>query len=152
MSLAFLPNGVTIPYEHTCTMEELRFNTCGCQAAAIKAYKALHGDAKAPDPQIDYGQWSPVPLEQEQGFFRARMLQYQMMAPCRDRLRVLRTATGWSQGELAGELGISRRSVIRYENNQHKSPWPRLAVLLRLQQLEGIYEQQLLAHFSRGGT
>ena len=66
-------------------------------------------------------------------------MQHRVTAPCHDRLRL---------GELANQLGISRRSVIPYENNQHKSPWPRLTVLLRLQLLEEQHEQQLLAHFA----
>ena len=143
---------VPVLYKHTCAFEERRLGACKCRANAINAYKALHGDAKEPEPELDFGQFAPAPVEQEQWRFRVDVLQRLMTAPCHERLRILRTATGWSQGELAGELGISRRSVIRYENNHHKSPWPRLAVLLRLQQLEGIYEQQLLAHFTRGGS
>jgi len=66
-------------------------------------------------------------------------------------LTVLRTAVGWTQRELAGQLGISRRSVIRYEKFRHRGSWPRLSVLLRLRQVEAEHEQQLIGHFSRLG-
>jgi len=68
---------------------------------------------------------------------------------CCDRLRILRTAVGWTQSELASQLGISRRSVIRYERAQQRSEWPRLSVLLRLRQVEADHEQQLLGHLAR---
>jgi DNA-binding XRE family transcriptional regulator len=151
MAQAFLPNGVTIKYEHTCTFEEMRFGTCNCRAAAIKAHKSLHGAVTESDARLDQENRLPATAEQEQSRFKAQLTQHLAAATCHDRLRFLRTATGWSQGELANELGISRRSVIRYEKGQHSCRWPRIAVLLRLQQLEGVYEQQLLAHFS-GGT
>ena len=72
-------------------------------------------------------------------------------APCHVRLLRLRTAMGWTQRELASQLGISRRSVIRYERAQQRSEWPRLSVLLRLRQVEADHEQQLIGHFSRAG-
>jgi transcriptional regulator with XRE-family HTH domain len=76
-------------------------------------------------------------------------MQYLATAPCHDRLRILRTALGWTQSELASQLGIARRTLIRYEKIQHKTQWPRLAVLLRLRQVEAYHEQQLVGHFAR---
>ena len=64
---------------------------------------------------------------------------------------MLRTVMGWTQRELAQELGISRRSVIRYERAQHRSEWPRLSVLLRLRQVEADHEPQLIGYFLRAG-
>jgi|SRR5215471_5795391 DNA-binding XRE family transcriptional regulator len=149
MALTFLPDGTLMRYEHesACTPEERRFGTCQCSAAAIKRHEALRVAAQAPDRQLDQAELTQA--KQQPELIRARMLQRQVTATCHDRLRILRIATGWSQGELARQLGISRRSVIRYEKIQHRHP-PRLSVLLRLQQLEADYKQQLLAHFSRG--
>jgi DNA-binding XRE family transcriptional regulator len=81
----------------------------------------------------------------------AEFKQHLAAVSCRDRLHILRTAVGRTQGELATQLGISRRSVIRYEKAQHRTPWPRLAVLLRLRQVEADYGQRLIGHFSSLG-
>jgi DNA-binding XRE family transcriptional regulator len=88
---------------------------------------------------------------QEQARLRADFMQHLATAPRHDRLRILRTAVGWTQSELASQLGISRRSVIRYEKAERRSPWPRLFVLLRLRQVEADHERQLVGYFSSLG-
>jgi hypothetical protein len=49
-------------------MEERRSNTCHCRVNAIKSYKALYGDAKEPELELDFGHFAPAPPKQEQGF------------------------------------------------------------------------------------
>jgi len=132
---------------HTCTMEERRFGICHCGTASIQRYEASRGakheSDQQPHPQV------PALVDQDQTHFRAAVMQRLMTAPCHDRLRILRTALGWTQRELASQLGISRRSVIRYERAQQRSEWPRLSVLLRLRRVEADSEQQLVGYFSQ---
>jgi DNA-binding XRE family transcriptional regulator len=57
-----------------------------------------------------------------------------------ERLRNLRRVLGWTQREAAWQLGISARTVIRYEQGTHH---PQLLTLLTLQALESDHAQEL---------
>ena len=61
--------------------------------------------------------------------------------PFGQRLRDLRRALGWTQRELAAQLGISARSVIRYE--QGRSAPLQSHTLLALRRLESAHAQEL---------
>src|SRR4029434_2616774 len=67
------------------------------------------------------------------------------------RIRALRRALGWTQQQAATELGISKRTVIRYERGQHRRHGTRSSLLLRLCELESIYKPRLLDYRSRFG-
>jgi len=144
-----LHDAVPLQIEHSCTWEERRFGTCHCRTVTTPADERSRPPAQESDRQRDY--WELSPAEWNHAHLRAEFMQHLATAPCRDRLRILRTAVGWTQSELASQLGISRRSVIRYEKSRHRSPWPRRSVLLRLRQVEAEHEQQLIGHFSRFG-
>ena len=66
------------------------------------------------------------------------------------RLRELRRALGWTQRMAAVELGITVRTVIRHENGQHRTPWVRLPLLLKLRDLERVCAEEILAYLARG--
>lgn len=60
-----------------------------------------------------------------------------------NRVRDLRSAQGWSQGELGERLGVSRQAVNAIENGKHD---PSLSLAFRIAQLfeqpvEAIFEQ-----------
>jgi hypothetical protein len=48
------------------------------------------------------------------------------------------------------ELGISRRTLIRLEQGLYGSQWTRNALLMRLQQVEAIHEEILIAYARSG--
>jgi DNA-binding XRE family transcriptional regulator len=64
--------------------------------------------------------------------------------PFGQRIRELRRAVGWTQREVAWELGVSTRSIIRYE--QGRSGPIQSGPLLALRQLESAHAQELSAH------
>jgi transcriptional regulator with XRE-family HTH domain len=64
-----------------------------------------------------------------------------------DRIRLLRRVRGWTQQRAATELGVNRRTVIRYERGQHRLPWMRLAMEHRLRELESISAELLVSAF-----
>jgi len=64
--------------------------------------------------------------------------------PFGQRLRDLRRALGWTQRELATQLGLSARTVIRYE--QGRSAPVQFAPLLALRRLESAYMQAASSH------
>jgi DNA-binding XRE family transcriptional regulator len=64
--------------------------------------------------------------------------------PFGQRIRDLRRALGWSQREIAWQLGVSSRSIIRYEHGQ-SSPL-RSAPLLALRRLESAYALELYGY------
>jgi DNA-binding XRE family transcriptional regulator len=66
------------------------------------------------------------------------------------RLRELRRALGWTQRMAAVELGINVRTVIRHEKGQHRTPWVRIPLLLKLRHLEGMCAEEILAYLARG--
>jgi len=67
--------------------------------------------------------------------------------PFGDRLRHLRRVLGWTQREAALHLGVSARSIIRYE--QGRSSPLQSAPLLALRRLESAHAQQLDTYNSR---
>jgi DNA-binding XRE family transcriptional regulator len=70
--------------------------------------------------------------------------------PFGQRLHELRRALGWTQGMAAVELGISVRTVIRHEKGQHRTPWVRIPLLLKLRHLERVCAEEILAYLARG--
>jgi DNA-binding XRE family transcriptional regulator len=64
--------------------------------------------------------------------------------PFGQRIRDLRRVLGWSQREVAWQLGVSSRSIIRYEHGQ-SSPI-RSAPLLALRRLESAYALELYGY------
>ena len=71
--------------------------------------------------------------------------------PFGQRLRELRRALGWTQRMAAIELGITVRTVIRHENGQHRTPWVRLPLLLKLRDLERVCAEAILAYLANVG-
>jgi DNA-binding XRE family transcriptional regulator len=64
--------------------------------------------------------------------------------PFGQRIHDLRRVLGWSQREVAVQLGVSSRSIIRYEHGQ-SSPL-RSAPLLALRRLESAYSLELYGY------
>jgi len=59
-----------------------------------------------------------------------------------NRIRELRTEQGWSQGDLAGELGVSRQTVNAIETGKYDPSLPlafKIAALFRLK-IEDVFE------------
>ena len=143
------PVGWPLPkYEHTCTFEEMRFGTCNCDRRAmaqpVAAPCTSPRSPKAPGDRTSViGQRS----EQEARFDPELKRGLERLASGQ-RIHLLRTALGWSQGQAAMELRISRRTVIRYEQGQHRHPWMRLSLLERLRELESFYAEQLATYLS----
>jgi transcriptional regulator with XRE-family HTH domain len=69
--------------------------------------------------------------------------------PCGQRIRNLRAALGWSQRQAANELGISKRTLIRYEHDQSRRRWLRYEPLRRLGQLESDRVEEIFAWAAR---
>jgi DNA-binding XRE family transcriptional regulator len=67
------------------------------------------------------------------------------------RIRHLRLVMGWSQRRAAAEMGIGRRTLIRHEQGQYGSRWTRVAMFMRLRELESEHVQQLVAYWARDG-
>jgi DNA-binding XRE family transcriptional regulator len=67
--------------------------------------------------------------------------------PFGERVRDLRRVLGWTQRDAALYLGVSARSIIRYE--QGRSSPLQSATLLALRRLESAHAQQLDAYNSR---
>jgi DNA-binding XRE family transcriptional regulator len=61
--------------------------------------------------------------------------------PFGQRIRDLRRALGWSQRDVAWQLGVSARTIIRYE--QGRSSPLRSAALLALRRLESAHAREL---------
>jgi putative transcriptional regulator len=59
----------------------------------------------------------------------------------RNEIRALRAARGWSQGDLAVELGVSRQSVNAIETGKYDPSLPLAFKIARLfgQPIEGIF-------------
>jgi|SRR5215472_6294294 len=60
------------------------------------------------------------------------------------RMRTLRMFLGLTQTQLASALGVSVRTVIRYEREQSHRPWIRLWVGLR--ELETTYAEEIVSY------
>ncbi len=60
----------------------------------------------------------------------------------KNRLRVLRAEHGWSQGELADRLGVSRQTVNAIENERYDPSLPLAFAIARLfgRPIETIFE------------
>ena len=56
------------------------------------------------------------------------------MTPVLTRVRELRTGQGWSQGELATRLGVSRQTVNAIETGRYE---PSLSLALKISRLFG---------------
>jgi len=65
------------------------------------------------------------------------------------RIRYLRTVLGWNQRTAAARLGISVRTLIRHEQGHHRTSSTRLALLLRLLELELTHANEILAYVDR---
>jgi DNA-binding XRE family transcriptional regulator len=65
------------------------------------------------------------------------------------RIRYLRNALGWNQRTAAAQLGISVRTLIRHEQGHHRTSSTRLALLLRLLELELAHVNQIQAYVDR---
>jgi DNA-binding XRE family transcriptional regulator len=74
----------------------------------------------------------PVPLPR---------LPVRAALPFGQRIRELRSALGWTQRDVAGQIGVSARTVIRYE--QGRSSPIQAAPLLALRRLESAHAQEL---------
>ncbi|CAN7544076.1 helix-turn-helix domain-containing protein [Rossellomorea sp. LjRoot5] len=58
-----------------------------------------------------------------------------------EKLKRERTNKGWSQGELAEQLFVSRQSVSKWENGQN---YPSIEIIIRLSDLFGVTIDELL--------
>jgi DNA-binding XRE family transcriptional regulator len=96
-------------------------------------------------PARDYN-WVQDLRDKQAAQFKAEVKCRLQVMPSGQRIRNLRDMLGWTQGQAAKELGISRRTVIRHERGQHRTPWMRLSLLQRLRRLESEHEQQLTAY------
>jgi DNA-binding transcriptional regulator YiaG len=77
-------------------------------------------------------------------------LRFQLLVmPSGKRIRTLRTVFGWTQRVAAEQLQISVRTLIRHEQGRNRTPWLRLPLLLRLRELESVYEEQIIAYHTR---
>jgi DNA-binding XRE family transcriptional regulator len=144
-----VPSAAPARIEHSCTWEEMRFGTCRCRPVTTQVNEHSRPSVQESHRQPDRGELAAAELNR--AHLSAEFMQHLGTVSCCDRLRILRTAVGWTQSELASQLGISRRSVIRYERAQQRSEWPRLSVLLRLRQVEADHDRQLVGYFSSLG-
>ena len=65
------------------------------------------------------------------------------------RIRYLRVVLGWSQRTAATQLGISRRTLIRHEQGQHRTQSARVSLVARLGMLELAHANEILAYVAR---
>lgn len=134
---------------HTCTREELRFGTCDCYRRAMTRQVLAPSDRpRSPKEQKDDRTCAADLPSQQEARSNAEFKRGLERLPSGQRIHLLRTALGWTQGQAAMELGISRRTVIRHEHGQHRHPWIRLSLLERLRELESIYVEQLTTYLS----
>jgi DNA-binding transcriptional regulator YiaG len=78
--------------------------------------------------------------------FTAELLATLASRPSGWRIRNLRTVLGWNQRTAAAQLGISVRTLIRHEQGHHRTSSTRLALMLRLLELELNHANQILAY------
>ena len=81
--------------------------------------------------------------------FRAELLATLASRASGWRIRYLRTVLGWNQRTAAAQLGISVRTLIRHEQGHHRTSNTRLALLLRLLELELTHANEILAYIDR---
>jgi DNA-binding XRE family transcriptional regulator len=133
-----------VPIVHTCSNEERRFDTCNCAKTSRRADENLHPRSGFTGEMI----W-PVRLE-EKAQRREELSRRLSVLTSGQRIRHLRSALGWSQQECATQLGVSRRTLVRFEGGLYGNYWTRPAMLMRLRQLELTHEERLIM-FARGG-
>ena len=88
----------------------------------------LRGDPKPPAPSVEQPPPRPQPIVRE-------------CLPFGERVRDLRRVLGWTQQVAAWHLGVSTRTIIRYE--QGRSAPLQSAPLLALRRLESAHAQEL---------
>jgi DNA-binding XRE family transcriptional regulator len=148
------PDAVPAFVEHMCTLEERRFGTCNCWRAAQAAQagtqiETSRAGSEPPPRQADDFRWVLAIRDEQAAQFTAELKRRLEVMPSGQRIRLLRTVLGWTQQQAAVELRISRRTLIRHEQGQHRLPWTRLSLLQRLRQVELDHEQQLFGYLSR---
>ncbi len=94
--------------------------------------------------------WIQQLHDEQAARFKAELWRRLQLMPAGQRIRNLRSILGWTQRMAAAQLGISVRTVIRHEQGHHRTPWPRLSLLLRLRELESIYAGPIIAHRRHG--
>lgn len=67
--------------------------------------------------------------------------------PVTNRIREVRTARGWSQGELAERLEVSRQTINAIETGRYE---PSLALALKMARLFGSPVEQLFEEHREG--
>jgi DNA-binding XRE family transcriptional regulator len=100
---------------------------------------------RGPHPAFPQGQSRPIgpqAVRQEEPTPRPRA-PVRAALPFGQRIRELRQALGWTQREVATQLGVSPRTVIRYELGQ--SGPIQSAPLMALRRLESAHAQELHA-------
>jgi DNA-binding XRE family transcriptional regulator len=95
--------------------------------------------------------WVQELRDEQVAQFKSKLLRRLDLVPAGQRIRNLRAVLGWTQRAAALQLGISMRTVIRYEQGHHRVSWPRLPLLRRLRELESEHAQELIAYHTRGG-
>jgi DNA-binding XRE family transcriptional regulator len=96
--------------------------------------------------------WVQELRDEEAAQFKSKWLRrLDLVVPSGQRIRNLRAVLGWTQRTAALQLGISVRTVIRYEQGHHRVSWPRVPLLRRLRELESDHAQELIAYLTRGG-
>jgi DNA-binding XRE family transcriptional regulator len=140
------------PIKHTCTREELRFGTCKCGQTphAASPPEKLSLSARLHQLTADYERTQALRNQQPAQSIPA-LPQRPVLLSAGPRIRALRRALGWTQQRVAVELGISKRTVIRYERGQHRRHGTRSSLLLRLCELESVHEPRLRDYRSRFG-
>jgi transcriptional regulator with XRE-family HTH domain len=140
------------PYKHTCTPEELRFGTCKCgQAApAVSPPEKSSLSARLHQLRAEYERTEALRNQQPAQSIPA-LPQRPVLLSAGPRIRALRRALGWTQQQAAVELGISKRTVIRYERGQHRRHETRQSLSQRLCELESVHEPRLRDYRSRFG-
>ena len=81
--------------------------------------------------------------------FQQELLATLASRPPGRRIRYLRAVLGWSQRTAASQLGISRRTLIRHEQGQHRTHSARVSLLARLEMLELAHANEILAYVDR---
>jgi DNA-binding XRE family transcriptional regulator len=140
------------PYKHTYTPGELRFGTCKCGQTprAASPPEKLSLSAQLAQLTADYERTQALRNQQPAQSIPA-LPQRPVLLSAGPRIRALRRALGWTQQQAAVELGISKRTVIRYERGQHRGHRTRWSLLQRLCELESVHEPRLIDYRSRFG-
>jgi DNA-binding XRE family transcriptional regulator len=136
---------VFVPVKHTCSREEMRFGTCNCWKAANQANenRPFQGGFRMPGG-LGWNEQESTRLKEE---LHRRLNSF---TPGQ-RIRHLRHVMRWSQRRAAVEMGVSRRTLVRHEQGQYGSRWTRVAMWMRLQQLESQHADRFVAYWARNG-